>query len=205
MNVIINPSIRHLNDIEKWISQFKHHWDLIIQALKNKRLIVIAQGEETTGFLTYRVNGNIVNIDFLEVKMSMHKRGVGKKLVESSLEHFKKLGIRIAEILCRPQSSEIFWKKVGFTILPASTNFDPDELKLYRVLGKILPVSGNTIADREMLTLELWNEEPHLAKQYPSWRWQLICKTGSGSLVEPIVAPCHGDWKIRLIQGGETI
>ena len=71
---------------------------------------------------------------------------------------------------------------------------------MYKVIVDALaPVATSNYPNR----LELWDCQSHLIKtRSPRWVWEI--GNGAPSANKPIIAPCNGDWNLRLTLNNEN-
>ena len=212
IELILNPTKTHLHQIEKWLIDerkqydegFYCNWNNINDHFNNKELFCLVEDEQAIGFVCWRIYEKTVYLEIVEIMRTKRGLGLGRMMVEESLEVFKKKRALIADIECSPEESEPVWRKLGFIAYQKSeyitnpTKFKP--LIPYQELLADSEVNSNEIK------LELWNGEPWETRKLRSnWIWIVNYKNGSKELELPIIYPANQNWRIRLSKGEETL
>lgn len=205
----LNPTQKHLADIENWLieewnktnSGFYCNWNIIANAITENNLSVILENDYVIGFVVYRIHEFYAVIDIAEIKPSERKKGVAKKLINGTLEHFKQKGALVAKLYCSPENSEPFWKKIGFENfpeLPHDTN-----INMFKPLVETLQPTEKTKSNS---IIRLWNCEPYQTDYVNAkWTWELTFTTDNETLDKPIIFPTSNDWQVELIRNGEKV
>lgn len=205
----LNPNEKHLANIESWLKEewaktsngFYSNWHMIPQAFAEKRLSVITENDYAIGFIVYRLNNLTATIDVAEIKPVKRQKGYATRLVDETLEFFKSKGVLAVQLFCAPESSEPFWKRIGFLNFPVIPHLN--NLHMYKTLVETVESSENEIAD---LTIKLWDCEPYQVRnKSPKWIWNLSFKEDNQTLKKPIVFPAYRDWQIELAKSDATI
>ena len=203
IKTILKPLKKHISEIEKWLIEernntgngFYCNWNVIENAIQDKRIIVLTIDDFAIGFVTYRIDELIANIDIAEINPNYRKKGYGRKMINNCLNHFKKQGVLVTELYCEPKSSEKIWKKLDFINFPVFPH-DNNKINMFRPLVERLEI--NTEVNETDEVVELWNEEPHIAERInPKWTW----KINSSNLERPIIQPAFQDWQVRWRKG----
>ncbi|MEA3451526.1 MAG: hypothetical protein U9Q83_06435 [Bacteroidota bacterium] len=89
MNIktVVKPLKKHISEIEKWLIEernktgdgFYCNWNVIENAIKENRIIVLTIDDFAIGFVTYRIDELIANIDIAEINPKYRKKEYGKK------------------------------------------------------------------------------------------------------------------------------
>lgn len=207
IKVTINPTKRHLNEINKWLKEeyelskdgFFCNWNNIESSYNENKLIVITENNFAIGFFTFYFNNHIVNIQIAEVKPDKRKKGIGKKLLLDSFNWFVKSGALIAQLYCSPPESEKIWKKIGFRNFP---NGIIKETRIY--LYKVLVETTNLYkGGRKTELIELWNIEDYKNELNSKWKWEVKRKENSNELIKPIIHPSSDEWSVSHKIGSE--
>lgn len=213
--VSFSPTSQEIGQIEQWLTDernetgegFLCNWRVIKSAFDENEIATILIDGEPVGFITWQIfSKRCAEIVIAEVKPSHRNRGLGKSLVNSLFEFFRKKNIVVVSLECSPESSEPIWRKLGFVDFPDTPekyNLNPYGNKnLYRVLIPSLQTSQAGVGE----TIELWNDEPYIAlSSSPNYIWNLEFKQGGRELVKPIVHPSHYDWRMRWSDNGKVI
>jgi GNAT superfamily N-acetyltransferase len=189
-----------LVQIRTWLFQeyedtgkgFFCHWDMIVKAFEEARIILILDNNLVVGFLVFRVSDLVMDIKLAEIKPSHRGFGWGRKLIEKSFSILKAKGIVVAELFCSPQESEPFWKKLGFINFPVFGN-----TKKIRMYKPLIPTLERSKTNENDETISLWNVGQHLAeKSWPKWEWKLKFRPNSKELDKPIIHPAESEWRV---------
>lgn len=213
-----NPTQKEIEEIITWLLEekktkkegFFDKWKdgNIPGYYKDNKLAVISLDETVVGFIAWSEFQIMATINFAEVKPDCRNKGIGKILLGSLIEKFLQKGIYAITLSAEPVTSvsaETVWKRMGFMEFPDNGPFWKKGKDLYKIISPIYtPDNTSDMKDGEFI--ELWNEEPYLTKEMqPLCRWKLMFKENKRELVQPIIYPCHYDWRIRWIKKGETI
>ena len=170
----------------------------IKQTVKKDKIIIQVINsidEFAIGFVIYRIDEYISKIDIAEINPKYRKKGYGRKMINDCLNHFKNHGVLVTELYCEPKSSEKIWKNFDFLNFP-KLPYDNNIIRMFRPLVERLKI--DTEINKEDEIIELWNEEPHIAKKTSSkWTW----KINSPILEKPIIHPAYREWQICWRKG----
>ena len=201
-SVIFEPTIKHLKEIEIWLSEeykitgsgFYSNWNIIKKSFIENRIVIITENDISIGFVIYEIYNLISYINILEVKPSHRNKGIGKKIVIELLNYLKNQGCLVSSLFCMPESSEGFWKSIGFIDTP-DLRFNNNKKYLFKSIIDTLKHSKKNSNDG---IIELWNLEPYKTKDTKSkWQWIIKYKNNSSILEKPIIFPADSDWQIR--------
>ncbi len=205
----LNPNEKHLANIENWLieewentqSGFYSNWESIPKAFEEKRLSVITEDDYAIGFIVYKIYDLISIVDIAEIKQSERKKGVGKKMVNETIDFLKSKGILATQLYCSPENSEHFWKKIGFLNFPEF--YRNSKINMYKLLTETLPLTNDLNTKN---AVKLWNDSPYRSRDFePNWIWDLNSTNNSKTLVKPIIFPVENNWKIEFIRNGRTV
>jgi len=215
--VSFSPTNKEVGEIEKWLIEerektgdgFYCNWDNIKTSFDKNELATISINNKTVGFATWRIKTDkTARIEIAEVKPTHRKKGIGKKLTTELLTFLKDKNIFVVDLQCSPETSEPFWKSLGFVEFPPppeNYNFNYDgNKKLFSILTEYLQASSVQHTDE---TIELWNQEPYTTDENtpPTYIWNLEFKNGTRKLSKPIIIQGHYKWRIRWLINGNTI
>ena len=206
MVFINNPSIKQLDKIKQFLIRedkffrdgFYCNWRNIEQSFNEDRLVAMGLDGEIIGFLTWEnVGNNYLEINIMEINPKYRNKGFGKIFYDKAEKYFIQNNFIAIKLFCSPKSSEMFWRKMGFTKFPDGVCSDP-ELSYYKTLIKTkIPSMTNNLIDK----IELWDLEPYQIKeQQPKWVWKL-----NDNNKYPILTPCNFEWNLRVTKNGEII
>lgn len=211
LTLVTEPNSNQLGQIEKWLRAennekdegFFRNWDTITGAFNNNQLWVTTLNDFPIGFVVIYISDSSLTavIDIAEVKPSERKRGVGRRMVDETLNTFRTQGVLAVRLECRPISSESFWKKMGFRHYP--DKFPKSPFELYKPLIETLSPSKTK---RSKSTIGLWNCELYSAKrQKAEWIWELDLLEDQITLRQPIIFPVLSDWKVQLCRNNHEL
>lgn len=110
--------------IRRWLAEEKSqdiegnflcNWNLTLKAHSEGKLLVYidpANGEP----VAYQW-GNLIWPGILQVRNDMRHRGIGRELVNRSIEEARRKVTPLLFVQCAPESSIPFWERMGFTIV----------------------------------------------------------------------------------------
>jgi GNAT superfamily N-acetyltransferase len=212
IELILNPTKTHLHQIEKWLIDernqynegFYCNWNNINNHFNNKELFCLVEGEQAIGFVCWRIFEKTVHLNIVEIMRFKRGSGLGRMMVEDSLEVFKKKGALVADIECSPTESEPVWRKWGFIEYQKSEYItNPTKFNSLIPYQKLLT---NSETNSHGLKVELWNGEPWETKKLsPNWSWLINYKNNTKKLQLPIVYPANQNWRMRLTQDSEVL
>ncbi len=214
--VTFSPKDKQLIEIEKWLlaekrktdTGFYCNWKSIKSSYNKNELATISFKNKAIGFATWQLTTDkTAKIEITEIKPSFRKKGIGRELITQLINFLKNKDVFVIELQCSPKNSEYFWKRLGFEEFPEpleNYNFNQDYNKpLYYILKEYLQTSS---VKSEGETIELWNNEPHKAKDtIPSYIWNIKFIDGTRILSKPIIKPAHNEWRLRWRINGNTI
>lgn len=205
MEFIINPNMEQLAEIKDFLIEedklfqegFYCNWSIIEKSFNDNLLFVMLLDGKTIGFLAWtNYNNQYLAIDIMEINHQYRNKGLGQLFYDKAEEYFNSKNFIAIKLFCSPKSSEIFWKKMGFTKFPERGYSDP-ELSYYKSL-----IQTNVVSDKNNFTekIELWDLEPYqVIKQPAKWIWNTEEKK------YPILMPCNSNWNLRHTQNGQII
>ena len=208
MEINITPTQFDLEKIEEWLIEeerefnegFYCNWNIIEKAFNKGELITLSLKEKPIGFLVWSKGEIYAEIDILEIKPDLRKRGIGEAFFEQISEYFKQKGFLVIKLFCSPRESEKFWKNMGFIKFP-DREYSESDLTYFKPLIKTQSTSVNQKNDNK---LELWDVEPYQKNSnQPKWTWNV--ELNNGKLLFPIIQPCNCNWNLKWTKNGETI
>jgi len=205
MELISNPNIEQLVEIKNFLIEedklykegFYCNWNIIEKSFSENHLFAMGLDNEIIGFLTWTNYGNqYLAIDIMEIFPKYRNKGFGEIFYDKAEKYFMANNVFAIKLFCSPKSSEIFWKKMGFTKFPDRGYSEP-ELSYYKPL-----IQTKVLSDTNNLTdkIELWDLEPYQVKEQPAkWTWNIEDNK------YPILTPCNSNWNLRLTKNGQII
>lgn len=205
MKIIKNPNIEQLAEIKNFLIEedqlnndgFYCNWNIIEKSFHENHLFALDLKGEILGFLTWTSYENqYLAIDIFVVNQKYRNKGFGKIFYEKVEKYFMENNFIAIKLFCSPKSSEMFWKKMGFTKFPDRGHSEP-ELSYYKPL-----IQTKVLSDNNNLTdkFELWDLEPYQIKgQTAKWTWSIEDNK------YPILTPCNSNWNLRLTKNGQLI
>lgn len=199
-SVTFAPKKKHQEEIKEWLLEedletkqgFYCNWPIIEKAFLKHHVAVITENDLAIGFLYFIIGSKVVTIDIAEIKPKERKKGIGRLLINSCLEKFRKEGKLISELFCEPKSSEKVWKKLGFLNCPLNYLQD-NKIRMYFPL---VETSSYAFSSEDEI-IELWDHDPtNRTTVNSTWIWKIERKINSNELIKPIVHPAHYDWQI---------
>src|SRR5690606_24695857 len=166
---------------------------------KSKRLFSFHCDSECIGFVEWRDDPFVIDIDRFEIKREYRGKGVGRYIVGVLMNFFKNHRKVVVRLFCEPKISVGFWRRLGFIQLPPTDYWN--ELTFYH---NLFPAQG-TIEDPDALNkVELCNLEPYQIKvEKPMWTWNFNIK--SVQTEQPILQPCNSNWNLKITRYGEIV
>jgi hypothetical protein len=143
-----------------------------------------------------------VEIIIVEIAPTHRKKGLGKLFINQLLANFVDNGVCVVELQCSPETSEHFWRSLGFIDYP-----DPEFLLKIenKELYKILVPHVQRSSDLEE-TIELWNNTPYYVREVEAtWKWSIGYDPLTLKLNKPIIHLCADDWRICWKKNGIII
>jgi len=212
IELVLNPTNTHLHQIETWLIDernqynegFYCNWNNVSNHFDNKELFCLVEHEQVIGFVCWRIYEKTVHLEIVEIMRPKRGSGLGRMMVEESLEVFKKKGALVADIECSPAESEPVWRKLGFIAYQKNEYItNPTKFKPLIPYQELLTDSDT---NSNGLKVELWNGEPwETRKLPPNWSWVVSYKTNTKELEQPIIYPANHNWRIRLSQGEKML
>ena len=199
INTIFQPSKIHLESINEYLctEQITGNLSSVLSSFEKGELIVMFRGKELVGFSAYQFDYPVSKIEVVEIVKKYRKKGLGKKLADTTLKEIRKKEGEVVELFCAPSDSESFWKIVGFKNLP-ETRFTNGRIIMYKILIETLLPSET---DNDEI-VELCNVEPNQASRFePKWSWRI----NSNEFNKPIIQPTDYDWQICWKKGETEI
>ncbi len=125
-----------IEDIEAIVNITKannHYWTpevdgpdaLRRQIGRQESIVLVAEDVDVLGFVLGSYDGARAFVHKISVRPDMRDRGIGTRLVERVVEHFRGLGAPTIAVAAadgsreEEQDSRGFWRKVGFEPIPA--------------------------------------------------------------------------------------
>jgi len=210
MRTLLNPTEKHIIEIEKWLLQewndksegFITDWEMIPEAFEENRVSILTNNDKAIAFAVFRVYDEMAVIDIAEIKPTERGKGMAKKFISDTLDYLKSKGVVVVKLFCSPEKSEGFWNKCGFLKYEFPHN---SQINMYKTLVDNLKPS-KTCNESKLDKLKLWNCEPHLAERNePKWIWELIYEKDDQTLVKPIIFPAFYDWQVQLEKADQKI
>lgn len=211
--ISFQPKQDQVEIIKNWLIEeekasgegFYCNWEFILPSFYEKRGAILLIDKNPVGFATWRYSSkHTATINYAEIKDIFRNNGYGKQLMLALFEKFIKENIYTVELQCSPASSEIIWRHLGFTDFPKHEyRWNGRNKELYKIL---IPYLCQKEYNDEKEFIELWNDEPYRTSKLDStWKWELKFNEGTRILKNPIIYPCHYDWRIRWTAEGKVI
>lgn len=209
------PTIKNLDFIRNWLYQehiehnagFYYNWNVIESAYNQDKMIVLMDGHKTIGFLVWAEFEKIVVLNIAEVDRRYRENGYCRLMLRALGDYCIKCGLIVIKLNCRPSSSEVVWRRLGFVDYPEVTGFNSYNQDEDRYLFKVLQECSltSTIEPNEEV-IELWDNEPAYCRAIlPNWTWNISCKPKTNELLAPIIHPAFADWRISWRKGDEVL
>lgn len=186
LDFTIKPTARDFSYIKTWwktknpnVVQFSYD--------KNRMFVLRFQGN-AVGYLIFRRNGFIATIDWAEVREDLQNNGLGGYMMKRTLGHFKRTRIKCVELWCVSDGSHRHAERLGFTTV--KKDHDTRDWMMRPLVESREPCKE---ARRMFAIWNSWNTDGE-----PIYRWSL-----DGNEHRPIIAYCHYDWKVGIIEGGK--
>lgn len=206
------PQSIHITEIEAWLlaeesktkEGFYCNWRIIYEHYQKQQFAVLLKKSKPIGFAIWNFDyGKVPEIKIIEIKPTYRKKGLGRLLVENIL-NFLRNEYCVVIVECSPHESESFWKKLGFQEFPQNHILNTRSNK--HLFITLLPNSDYSIEIQNDEVLEMWDEEPCIAKETnPVFTWNLDFKDGTRVLTKPIIQPSHYEWRLRWRKGDNII
>lgn len=215
INFSSNPKNKHLAEIKRWLlleekktgDGFFCNWDNIESSFDENKLLIVTQNEKTIGFANWHSSDDfLATIDVVEIHPDFRGKGICREFLSFMFSYFRERNVYVVDLQCAPASSESIWRKLGFIDFLSSrsiSHWENGNKKLYQTL---IPISNPTSKENNCEFIELWDDEPHMAKDIDAmWFWKLDFENGTRHLAKPIVHPSHYDWNIKWGKNGLSI
>ena len=130
MKVSFNPTKKQLIEIEGWLLRersqtgegFYCNRRIIKNSFSKNEMATISKTSKTVGFAIWNNIADFsVTIDIAEIKPRYRKKGLGEELISRLIDYLISLNIYVAYLECMPESSEFFWRHLGFIDFPISS------------------------------------------------------------------------------------
>lgn len=178
------------------------NWSSIEAAFNSNSLAVATIEHKTVGFYALSKRYPSGTIDLAEVHPEFRNRKIAARILEVVIEELQKQDFRALDLMCAPPSSEIIWRKMGFTDMPRQQDINQTKLLCY-IFGEHLQSTTHRFAHE---TLEIWDDEPYRTKDgLPKWIYNLAFENGTRELQKPIVLYADYDWRVRWTVGNNVI
>ena len=215
IRLLFNPGEQHLSQIESWLKaeykKTKHgffcNWDIIQNAFNAQRLLALLIDDHAMGFAIWYEFEHTATIQIVEISPPLRGNKYGKLMIKKLFDYFMQKDIWAIQLNCKPSSSEVIWKALGFCEFPDVNAFKKFNIEYDKFLYKILhpdttPLGSKT--DNE--SIELWDDEPiYCGDMSSKWIWEISYLKDSDKVIRPIIHPAHCDWKIRWKKGNKII
>ena len=206
IKVTFKPTSNQIEEIKDWLideeKKYKEgffcNWDSIQHSFDDAKIAVLTCNKNSIGFITWFEWEKVTRIQIAEIRPGYRQKGLGKFLSEKLFERLSKRGFIVLDLHCQPSSSEKVWKKLGFKRFPEAKDFERENSASGRHLYKILvPHLKPTKSLALKESIELWYEEPHLARtEHAQLKWHPKFQKGTRNLIQPIIHPAKRDWQI---------
>ncbi|WP_158285114.1 GNAT family N-acetyltransferase [Arenibacter aquaticus] len=206
----LNPSRKHLLQIEKWLSkeynsgghQFYGNWNGIVKSFENQNLITIQYEDLVYGFLTFKLDDYVAHIDICVIHSEQRRKGLGKELLDRSTEYFQSFGILVLELFCVPKSSQSTWKRLGFLDFPEFPH--NNRISMFKPIVEYL--KPNNPGETKQNKILLWECKGYRKeRENPKYQWELQFENDGKTLQKPIIQPAYYKWNLQAIINGEII
>lgn len=179
------------------------NWKVIEADIHKGVSLIICLDEKPIGFLTYLEYGHLTTIKYVAIDKRFRKSGFARQLVIYFLVQQKTKGTLIVDLYASPPEMQSFWKKLGFK--DALKSFSAQGPRLYQQLVTGAKPIKPPVDGIKGKFVQLWKNDPHYARKTPAdFTWQLDDEDSSG-LINPIIAPCLPDWRIRHVVDGQSV
>lgn len=205
MEVIDKLNNEQLAEIKKFLIEedklsnegFYCNWNIIEKSFNENCLFALDLDSKIIGFLTWKNYENrYLAIEIMEINPKYRNKGFGKLFYDKVEKHFRSKNFIAIKLFCSPKSSEMFWKKMGFTKFPDRGYSEP-ELSYFKPLIQTKVLSETNCL---MNKIELWDLEPYQIKEQPAkWTWNIEDNK------YPILIPCNSNWNLRLTKNGKIV
>ena len=141
MTDISEATQSQLNEVLRWLKQeqdeslegFYCNKEIIISSFNDSEMRCLSNSEHVIGFGIFNHKTSGASIDILEIHPHHRSSGHGTKLAQHLIDHLFQSGAEYVYVKCSPNSSERFWRGLGFIERPdRCQQFPPLELWLHR-------------------------------------------------------------------------
>lgn len=204
IEISFKPTQQQMDIIEGWLIDedkdlnqgFYCNWNIIQSSFNKNGIAIISLNRLPIGFAIWNHSLDYtVTLDIVEINPKFRGQGFGNILISQLFEYFKSKKIVVVDLQCSPANSENYWRKLKFAEFPDFMRRNGGNKNLYKVL---IPSNSPQIVKDSVEQIELWNGEPFETRnKKPTWTWKIKFIKGTRQLAEPIIFPCHYDWRIR--------
>ena len=121
-----HPKTEQHAEILRWLEDedrksgegFYCNRNVITRCFNESRLHCLTEEQQVVAFAVFKKYGVGSEIGILEVHPASRGRGLGTILATHLFGHLRGLGATSVEVECAPESSEIFWRAMGFKNMP---------------------------------------------------------------------------------------
>lgn len=106
----------HLESIFQWCPHREKENIPYYKSLDNGGAMAYVIGKEVVGFLYYRKHTYSVCIEYIEVKESCRRNGIGTRFMEKALQHFKTKRKKVIHINCVTSAGVNHAEELGFIV-----------------------------------------------------------------------------------------
>lgn len=213
MNIIKNPTSKHLEDIKKWLKEeeeelgnsFICNWGIIEECFSEKRMIITANKDCVDAFFIWSDGEKIVQCLIAVVKPALRSQGLGSRFINEVLKILRQdFGVWAVELQCKPLESESFWRKNSFIDYPVNhPRRDEYGTHLYKSL---LQEEKSIESKLQPILLEIWFRDPFIVSDKDEPDIQFTTNLDKESKIIPaIVFPVSNDWTVKIKIDGKTI
>lgn len=111
----------------------------ILSSYDLRQIAILIYNDQVIGFATWDINSiQIACIQIMEIKPVHRGKGYGEWFILRLFDYFIATGIVVVDVQCKPETSNPFWKKLGFIEFPSSYYLPSTDKWLYRPLVPIL-------------------------------------------------------------------
>lgn len=197
ITIELASSIDDINEIQSWSEYWDSSCSTILQAFKNKELIVAKYDNKIVSYYAYRKKSITIFISLVETKTNFRKKGIAKKILEKLLENYKNTNFKAFYLYCSPKESQFYWKKVGFEYFPE--NKLESKIYMHKIFGEVMPLINDN-EKRPKNYIEFWNKDLPRKDENPKWFSELIFKENTNELIKPILFFGKDKWYINIVK-----
>ena len=103
----------HLEDFEG-MSGFYLHRSIIRKAFQESEMKCLVVGRIVVGFATIRLRESYSRIELFEIRPGYRNKGYGRQFAAYIIRFLLSKGAPYIAVECSPQTSESFWRSLGF-------------------------------------------------------------------------------------------